>query len=102
MGARPPGTTLDRIDTNKGYYPDNCRWATREQQANNKRNNRTVTLNGETRTVTEWCAILGLSRNTVWARINKWGYSLEDALTRPKQDRTAAAKAMTIKRVGKD
>lgn len=104
MGERPPGTSLDRIDTNAGYSKGNCRWASMSQQANNKRTTRRVSINGETRSVTEWCAILGLSRNTVWARINKHGFSAYEAITAPKQDRTAAALTMTKKRVaaGKD
>ena len=43
--------TIDRIDNNKGYSPDNCRWVTREVQNNNRRNTRYVTVNGETDTV---------------------------------------------------
>lgn len=101
MGARPPGTTLDRIDNQLGYGPGNCRWANHAVQANNRTVNRLVTIGEETKTVTQWCEALGLSKNTVWARINKWGYSPFDALTRPKQDRVTAAKAMTAKRKGR-
>ena len=101
MGVRPSGTTLDRIDPSKGYSPENCRWATPDQQANNKSSSRMATINGVTQSVTAWCRELGVSRNTVWARIHQWGYSAEDALTRPKQDRVASAIEMTRKRISR-
>ena len=71
--------TLDRIDNNKGYEPNNCRWATRKQQSRNLRNNKNITINGETRCLTEWCNILGLNYYTVWERLN-YGWSVKKAL----------------------
>lgn len=71
--------TIDRIDNNKGYEPNNCRWTTRKQQSRNLRNNKNITINGETRCLTEWCNILGLNYYTVWERLN-YGWSVKKAL----------------------
>lgn len=54
MGIRPPGTSLDRQDNNKGYEPGNCVWATPTQQSRNRRNTKFLTAFGETKKVSEW------------------------------------------------
>lgn len=71
MGKRPNGTTLDRIDVNGDYCPENCRWADNITQQNNKRNNRLMTISGETKTVTQWAREYGVSVPTVFSRIRR-------------------------------
>lgn len=65
MGDRPDGFTLERIDVNGNYEPSNCRWASWEEQHNNRRNNTLLTYKGETTTVARWCKRLGLTRGQV-------------------------------------
>jgi hypothetical protein len=54
MGKRPVGMTLERIDNSKGYYPDNCRWATPKEQSHNRRNNKPLTARGKTMLQVDW------------------------------------------------
>jgi len=84
MGERPPGTSLDRINNEGDYEPDNCRWATVAEQVRNTRRNVTVTIDGETRILKDWAQHLGLRYNTIIVRLHR-GWSLEDAMYTPKQ-----------------
>ena len=74
--------TLDRIDVNKGYAPDNCRWADFLTQGNNKRNNRKLTLNGKTLNLSQWSRITGIKENCIRERLRR-GWSDEKTLTTP-------------------
>lgn len=75
--------TIDRINVNDGYYPKNCRWVNMKTQENNKTDNRMLSLNGETKTLSQWSDITGISSSTISARLNKLGWSVEKALTTP-------------------
>jgi hypothetical protein len=74
--------TIDRIDNNLGYAPQNIRWADMRTQQNNKNNNVKVEINGETKTITQWSLITGINRNAVYARIRS-GWDHVSALTIP-------------------
>lgn len=78
-----PGLTIDRIDATKGYSPDNCRWATKKQQSNNRKNTIFYTYNGETKALTDWASIFGINRYTLYDRIERRGWSVERALETP-------------------
>lgn len=83
MGERPEGTTLDREDNNGPYTKDNCRWADKRTQANNTAVTVRVELHGEVLPLSAWCKRLGVSVNTVRARVKYQGLSYAEALERP-------------------
>ncbi len=85
MGRKPSTQhTLDRRDTNAGYTPENCRWATRHEQHRNKRSNRHLQFQGTSRTLAEWAEVAGLRYTTLRERL-RHGWSVERALLAPVQ-----------------
>lgn len=80
MGERPAGTSLDRINNNGNYCKENCRWATKKEQMNNMSSNRLITYKDTTRTLQEWADFTGLKRKTISCRLDRYGFTVEDAL----------------------
>jgi len=77
--------TIDRIDNNKGYCKSNCRWATRKEQARNKRNNRLITFNKKTQCLSAWAEEVGIAQRLIWKRLSR-GWSPKRALLTPNQN----------------
>lgn len=76
------GLTLDRINVNGNYEPENCRWATLEEQGNNKRNNRVITIDGVSKTLAQWSKSSGLPVTTIFNRLQR-GVPAKEATTAP-------------------
>lgn len=72
--------TIDRINNEEGYSPNNCRWVTQKVQANNTRWNHRVSYNGEVHNISEWSEITGIKANTIIYRLRR-GWNIERALT---------------------
>lgn len=93
MGPKPsPKHELDRIDNNKGYSPENCRWVLRTVNCRNRRSNRQITYRGQTKTIAEWSDDLSIPRDTIAKRLSS-GWSAEKALSTPVRSKSANGEA---------
>ena len=79
--------SLDRIDNDKGYSPDNCRWADRKTQCRNKSNNVIIEYKGEKKTLAEWAEDLGMNYGTLHSRLKRWNWDIEKAFKKPLRKR---------------
>lgn len=87
MGIRPAGTTIERIDNDGDYTPENCKWATSAEQSRNKSNSRRISYGGSSKTVTEWGEVLGIPAQLIFGRLRR-GWTDERALTQPLTSKT--------------
>lgn len=83
VGDRPRGYSLERIDNDKGYSKENCKWATSSEQNNNKRNNHYVEFRGKRQTLTQWSRETGISVHALHTRLDELSWDVEKALTTP-------------------
>jgi hypothetical protein len=86
LGPRPRGYTLERVDNDGHYELGNVRWATREDQQNNRRANQYITFKGKTLNITQWAQELGVSRSTLYNRIAR-GWCDDRVVSEPIADR---------------
>jgi hypothetical protein len=87
MGERPPNTTMDRIDNSKGYFKENCRWASPKEQAINRNNTRFYTIDGVTKCLKEWTEQYNINYLVVFKRLKR-GWKIMRSLTTTPQKRS--------------
>lgn len=96
MGRKPSKShSMDRIDSDGDYGPDNCRWADHITQQNNRRNNRLFEIDGRTQSLTVWCREYGVPFGRVRSRLT-YGWSIKPALVAPLGSTRQAAEALCI------
>lgn len=87
MSGYIKGLSIDRIDNNKGYSKENCRWSTMKQQNRNRRSNVLITHKGRTEVLADWLTELGMLSPTYYHRVKKMGMSPTEALFSPRHIR---------------
>lgn len=94
MGPRPDGMTIERRDNDGDYEPGNCHWASRTDQARNRRSTMSATIDGETLIAKDWIARLGISPNAFYTRARRDGCqaAVEHYMSNPKWARAAHLK----------
>ena len=79
MGERPENKSLDRIDNNKGYSKENCKWSTQKEQMNNTRRNHLLTYKGKTQNIKQWSEEVEINYSTLCSRISQFEWSISKA-----------------------
>lgn len=83
MGTKPKGYSIERLDIDKGYEPDNCTWIPKGEQSRNKSTSRRITANGQTMLLVDWATQTGIHEATISSRIDKLGWTSQKAVTTP-------------------
>jgi len=83
MGSCPPGMTLERIDNDGNYCKENCKWATRVEQQNNRRSIKWIEYKGEIKNLTQWSKVLDINISTLRHRLYMYGWSVEKTFNTP-------------------